>query len=329
MTGARLVSLGIGLPAREVSNADLARDFGVDPDWIADRTGIRTRRFASRDETASTLGTVAAQAALDHAGLSAAEIDLIICATVTPDWQFPAAACLIQASLGCDAAAFDLNAGCSGWLVALAQATASIEAGLADRVLVVGTEVLSRITDFGDKKSAALFGDGAGAAILEKVDGGTSVGPFTIHSDGRRPELLHVPADTGKIHMQGLEVYRAAVLGMSHAIADVLQSSGTSLDDVDMVVAHQANARILDAVAARLGCPPEKMFSNIDRYGNTSAASIPIALAEAHAAGRLSVGDVVVLAAFGAGFVWGAGLVQWQIGPVTTSDELARSLAHA
>lgn len=322
MTGSRIASLGIALPERELTNEELASSLGVDAAWIYERTGIETRRIAGPLDTAGSLGTTAAARALAAAGLAGDDVDLVVCATVTPDWTFPATACLIQSGLGSRAAAFDLNAGCAGWLVALAQAHAAIDAGLAERVLVVGCDVLSRITDPDDAKTVILFGDGAGAAVVEKHDGVASVGPFSLYSDGSRPHLLHVANDTGTIRMDGRAVYRAAVSGMADAVRRVLEEGGVDESRVGLVVAHQANARILDAVAVRLGLPPHKMFSNIERYGNTSAASIPIALAEADAAGRLHDGDVLVLAAFGAGFVWGAGLMRWT--PRRTADrELA------
>jgi 3-oxoacyl-[acyl-carrier-protein] synthase-3 len=248
---------------------------------------------------------------LAAAGVSAEDIDLIICATVTSDWRFPATACLIQSALGSRAAAFDLNAGCSGFLFALAQADSAIRAGAARRVLVIGCDVLSRITDYSDPKSCVLFGDGAGAAVINREDGSGRIGPFILHSDGSRPDLLYAPSEHGLMHMEGGAVYRAAVEGMSTSVASLVSECGLRLQEVDLIVAHQANQRILDAVVSRLGVSPQKAFSNIARYGNTSAASIPIALFEAQASNRLADGDLVVVTAFGAGFAWGSGLLRW------------------
>lgn len=327
MTGSKIAGLGVELPAGRLTSADLEAELAREPGWIEERTGIVERRIAGPDEDAATLGTIAAGRALDDAGVGPNDIDLIICATITPAWQFPATACLIQDGLGSSAAAFDLNAGCSGFLVALAQADMAIKAGAARRVLVVGAEVLSRITDRGDIQTAILFGDGAGAAVIESSDE-DALGPFLLFSDGSRPELLHVSNRTGKIRMSGREVYRAAVTGMADSVARLLDQTGTASGDVDLVIAHQANARILQGVAARLDLPAGKMFSNIDRYGNTSAASIPLALAEAHQQGSLNEGDLVVITAFGAGFVWGAGLARWSIPAVTEQALVGAGAEH-
>lgn len=310
MTGSRIVSLGSALPQRVVASDELEHRLGLPQGWIRERTGIRERRVASTSETTSMLGAAAAQEALDNARLRSDDIDLVICATVTPDRVFPATACSIQSALGMDAAAFDINAGCSGFLFGLAQADASIRAGLARRVLVVGVDVLSRITDWDDPKSAVLFGDGAGAAVVAAHDV-ASLGPFDLHADGSRPELLFVRPDTGRIHMEGREVYRAAVTAMSRSVERVLARSRHEVGDVNLVVAHQANARILEGVARRANLHEAKMFCNIDRFGNTSAASIPLALADAEDEGALRDGDRLVVTAFGAGFTWGSVLIHW------------------
>lgn len=329
MTGSRITAVGVALPERELTNLELGRRIERDAAWIEARTGIRSRRIATEGVTAGTLGIAAAERALDAALLAGSDVDLIICATVTPDLRFPATACLIQAALASEAAAFDLNAGCSGFLYALAQADATIRSGAAQRVLVVGTEVLSRITDPSDPATSILFGDGAGAVVVEAAGRHPSLGPFMLFSDGRRPDLLFVDDATDTVRMQGREVYRAAVAGMTDSVRRLLASSGIGPDDVDLVIAHQANGRILEAVGDRLGMPPTKMFSNISGYGNTSSASIPIALAEAAETGALKDGDLIVLTAFGAGFVWGAGLVPW--GPAATAGtpELALGRARA
>ncbi|HYN37564.1 MAG TPA: beta-ketoacyl-ACP synthase III [Actinomycetota bacterium] len=306
-----ITGIGIALPETELTNADLETRLGLSSGWIEGRTGIRSRRIASKDDTAASLGARASMQALADAGVQPVGIDLVICATITPQWRFPATACVIQAELGTSSAAFDLNAGCSGFLYALAQADAAVRAGTTKRALVVGSEVMSGITDYNDPKTAILFGDGAGAVVVEQCEDGTSLGPFQLFSDGSRPELLYVPRETELIHMEGREVYRAAVDAMSCSVMDLLVAAGMNISDIDLLVAHQANQRILDAVAARLGLGESVAFSNIARYGNTSAASIPIALFEARSQGRLNEGDRLVLTAFGAGFTWGAGLVRW------------------
>jgi 3-oxoacyl-[acyl-carrier-protein] synthase-3 len=309
--GSRVSGVGMALPSRELTNAELAPRLNLTDQWILERTGISSRRVAADDESASSLGLDAAAEALADAELDAADIDLIVSATVTPDWRFPATACLIQSALGARATAFDINAGCSGFLFALAQVDAAIRSGVSAKALVVGCEVLSRITDYSDPRSAVLFGDGAGAVVVEGFEGTTRVGPFRLFSDGSRPELLYVPNDTGLIRMSGREVYRAAVDGMTSSVRDLLSDCGMAIGEVDVLVAHQANQRILAAVGERLGIDPQRLVSNIGSYGNTSAASIPIALYEAQKDGRLTEGRVVVITAFGAGFCWGAGLVRW------------------
>lgn len=328
MTDSAIGGLGVALPLEALTNADLAAHLDVTEDWIESRTGIRSRRIAAAHETTSTLGTAAASAAIGDTGISVRDVDLLICATVTPDHRFPATACAIQAALGIDAPAFDLNAGCSGFLFALAQADAAIRAQAADNVVVIGAEVLSRITDRSDRKTAILFGDGAGAAVVLKSET-PRLGPVELFSDGRRPELLYVSNTTGMIHMEGREVYRAAVDSMAKSVGDLLASCGVAPSDVDLLVAHQANQRILDAVATRLGLDPAIAFSNISRFGNTSAASIPLALFEARAEGLLHDDDLVVLTAFGAGFTWGAALVRWGTGRsddrLTPLREVARA----
>ena len=311
MIGSRISGVGIAVPEHELTNVEVGRRIDRDAAWIEARTGITSRRIAGEGETTAGLGIAASRRALDAAGVPAGHLDLIICATITSDLRFPATACLIQAALGSRAGAFDLNAGCSGFLYALAQADAAVRAGAAQRVLVVGAEVLSRITDASDPDTSILFGDGAGAVVVEVAAEGPVLGPFLLFSDGSSPDLLFVDDATDTVRMQGREVYRAAVEGMTDSVRRLLASTGTGPDDVDLVIAHQANGRILAAVADRLGLPTGKMFSNISRYGNTSAASIPIALAEAAGSGVLEDGDLVVITAFGAGFVWGAGLVPW------------------
>lgn len=313
MTGSQITGLGVGLPEVERTSEQIAAELGVTEEWIVARTGIRSRRIAREGETPSVLGLTASLQALAGADVDPEQLDLIICATVTSETRFPSTACLIQSELADGTPAYDINAGCSGFLFALAQADAAVRAGSARRVLVVGTEVLSRITNRRDKRTAILFGDGAGAAVVEASDT-PSVGPFRLFSDGRKPALLYVDPKNDLIHMEGREVYRAAVDAMTSSVAVLLAEQRMTSGDVDLLIAHQANQRILDAVAARLGVDPAVCFTNISRYGNTSAASIPIAMFEARAQGRLHDGDTVILTAFGAGFAWGSGLVRWGAG---------------
>lgn len=329
MTGARITGVGVALPERELTNVEVGQIIGRDAAWIEARTGISSRRIAGEGETTAGLGIAAAERALDAAGLSGDQIDVIICATVTSDLRFPATACLIQAALDSRAAAFDLNAGCSGFLYALAQADAAVRSGMARRVLVVGAEVLSRITDANDPGTSILFGDGAGAVVVEVAGNGRPLGPFLLFSDGSNPGLLFVDDATDTMRMNGREVYRAAVAGMTDSVRRLFVSTGIGPDDVDLVIAHQANGRILAAVGDRLGLPPGKMFSNIARHGNTSSASIPIALAEAAETGVLENGDLVVLVAFGAGFVWGAGLIPWGPSGVAPHEATAKERVRA
>lgn len=309
---AAITGWGSSLPPTTLDNSTLARLLDVSPDWIFQRTGISSRRVISGDETTSSLATEASRKAIERAGLQPADIDLIIVATTTSDYQLPSTACLVQAALGCDeAGAFDLNAACSGFLYALAQANALIESGMHRRVLVCGADTLSTFTDYSDVHSCVLFGDGAGAVVVEASQTAEGLGPFILRSDGSDPDLLYIRTDERLIRMQGREVYRRAVEAMTNTLVDVLDQAGVGIEDVDLVVAHQANARIVEAVASRLSIDESHLVLNIESVGNTSAASIPIALAEAADQGRLSPGDVVAVAAFGAGFAWGAGLVRW------------------
>jgi 3-oxoacyl-[acyl-carrier-protein] synthase-3 len=327
MTGSVIKGVGAALPAQQLTSHALEESLSLPQGWIRTRTGIDSRRIASPSETTCALGTAAAVDALRAADVGAGDIDYLIVATVTPDLRLPAAASMLQASLGCDAAAFDLNAGCSGFLCGLAQADALVRSGAARNVLVVGVEVLSRIVDFSDPKTGILFGDGAGAAVV-CADERTCIGPFVMHSDGSQPDLLMASHGGGKVVMAGRAVYTRAVHEMTLSVNEVVAAAGVSLDDVDLVVAHQANGRIIEAVAERLGLPPEKVFTNIARYGNTSAASIPIALAEAQSEGVLRDGDLVVLAAFGAGFMWGAGVVRWSAATTKTEGLAEMRLAN-
>jgi len=312
--GSTITGIGVHVPVGQLANSELAARLSVSEEWIFGRTGISSRHVVDESESSSSLGVVAARRALDHAGLKPTDVDMIIVATISPDMQFPATASLIQHALGAgNAAAFDLGAGCSGFLFALAQAKAIAESGSARRVLVVGADVLSRYVDRTDARSSILFGDGAGAAVVEAIDAPTEIGRFILRNDGANPELLCVPSGRPFIKMNGREVYKAAVTGMTSAVADALDAEGMKPDEGAWLVAHQANARILEAVARRLEWPADRVIVNINDYGNTSSASIPLALHEAMNDGRLRDGDDVMLTAFGAGFAWGAGLVRWRI----------------
>jgi 3-oxoacyl-[acyl-carrier-protein] synthase-3 len=291
---------------------ELADRLGISAQWIFERTGIRSRRVVEDGDTTSTLATAAGRAALEQACSRPDDVDVVIVATCTPDYKMPATAPLVQHALGIpSAAAFDVNAACSGFLFALAQAHALIESRAARRVLVCGADVLTTVTDYTDPRSSVIFGDGAGAALVDAVDGPTHLGPFRLGTDGSQPELLWIPPDRGRIRMEGREVYRRAVEGMTRSVRGLLAEAGVAVSDIDLLVAHQANARILEAVATRLGLDSERVALNIARLGNTSAASIPIAVSEAADAELLSEGDLVVLTAFGAGFTWGTGLMRW------------------
>jgi 3-oxoacyl-[acyl-carrier-protein] synthase III len=318
---ARIVGVGKYLPERVMTNADLERMVDTSDQWIVDRTGIRERRIASEDDTAASLGTGAARMALETANLRPEDIDLIICGTLTPDGMFPATASLIQDALGARrAAAFDVNAACTGFIIALATATQFIETGVYERVLVVGAEVVSRIIDWKDRGTCVLFGDGAGALVLEKAERG---GPksFVLKSDGSGARMLYArgPASSPNslanegycIVMDGREVFRVAVRAMEESSRQAIADAGLTIEDIAYVVPHQANQRIMSAVAKNLGLSPKRLISNVEHYGNTSCASIPLALCEAWEEGKLKDGDNLVVVAFGGGLAWGASVIEW------------------
>jgi 3-oxoacyl-[acyl-carrier-protein] synthase III len=321
----RSVVLGCGayLPKRIVGNAELAAQLDTSDEWIAQRTGIRQRHIAAEDEATSHLATEAAKAALAAAGIGADKIDLIVLATATPDETFPATAARVQANLGCGAGiAFDVQAVCTGFVYALAVADNFIKVGQSKRALVIGAEVFSRILDWNDRTTCVLFGDGAGAVILEAQEGsGTTAdrGVLSTHlySDGRYHDMLYVdggPSTTGlagHLRMQGKEVFRHAVVKLADAVDNAVTANGLTGADIDWLVPHQANRRIIDAMAHRLGLPEEKVVITIDRHANTSAASIPLALAEASRDGRLKTGHLVLMEAMGGGFTWGSALMRW------------------
>ncbi len=320
----RSVILGTGsaLPENRVSNADLADRLDTSDEWIVERTGIRFRHIAQPHETTSTLAAEACRAALASSGKVAQDIDLIVLATATPDQTFPATATKVQAMLGIDdCVAFDVAAVCSGFLYAVQVADAMLRTGVHQRALVIGAETFSRILDWEDRTTAVLFGDGAGAIVLEGQESDSAVGrgilATKLHADGRHNELLYVdggPSTTGtvgKLRMKGREVFRHAVVNLAAVMQETLVIAGLTSDDVDWVVPHQANARILDATSRKLGLPAEKVVVTVDRHANTSAASVPLALDTAVRDGRICEGQIVVLEAMGGGFTWGAAVVRF------------------
>lgn len=314
---ARIVGTGSALPARRVSNAELAEQVDTSDEWIVARTGIKFRHIADENETTATLATDACLKALEAASMSAGEIDLIVLATATPDQTFPASATKVQAALGInDCIAFDVAAVCSGFLYALSVANSMIVSGAARTALVIGSETFSRILDWEDRTTCVLFGDGAGAVVLKGEDGEAGILASRLHADGRHNGLLYVdggPSTTrtvGKVRMKGSEVFRHAVTNLASVMGEVLASAGLTASDVDWVVPHQANARILDATARKLGLPPGKVIVTVDQHANTSAASVPLALDLAVRDGRIKTGDLIVLEAMGGGFTWGASVVR-------------------
>src|SRR5215217_6800592 len=316
----RAVILGTGsaLPKRRLDNAELCETVDTSDQWIVDRTGIRTRYIAGEGETTATLAADAARRALEQAGVSAGEIDLIVLATATPDQTFPSSATKVQATLGIDdCIAFDVHAVCTGFLYALSVADSMLRSGNARRALVIGAETFSRILDWEDRSTCVLFGDGAGALVLSAEDTEAGVLATRLHADGRHNDLLFVdggPSTTGtvgKLRMKGREVFRHAVVNLADVLNEVLEDAGLTSADVDWVVPHQANARILDATAKKLGLPSEKVVVTVDEHANTSAASVPLALDTAVKDGRIKRGDVVVLEAMGGGFTWGAAALRY------------------
>ena len=325
-----VAGLGAHLPTRVVTNDDLAAVLDTSDEWIRTRTGIRARHVADAADATSDLAAVAARAALIDAGLTPADLGAVVVATTTPDHAIPGTAPSVAAALGINAPAFDLNAACSGFVYGLRVAGGMVATGMGP-VLLVGAETLTRVVDPDDRSTAVLFGDGAGAVVLT-ADADAALGPFDLGADGDARELLWCPAGGTRtpstpeavaagaqyLTMRGPEVYRAAVTTMRRSSGRVLDAAGIGIDNVDLFVGHQANARILEAVASRLGVADDRVHLTVDRHGNTSAASIPLALADARAAGRLRPGDRVLLAAFGAGLTWGSCLLTWT--PSTGAD---------
>jgi 3-oxoacyl-[acyl-carrier-protein] synthase-3 len=311
---------GSALPRRVVTNAELAQQVDTSDEWIVERTGIHARHIASEDETTSSLAIEASKKALEAAGMDPRSIDLIVLATATPDQTFPATATRVQHALGCNGGiAFDVAAVCSGFLYALGTADSMLRTGMAKRALVIGSETFSRILDWEDRATCVLFGDGAGAVVLEAVETDrpdSGIISTRLHADGEHSELLYVdggPSTTGtvgKVRMKGREVFRHAVVNLSNVLNEVIEGSGFSSSDIDWVVPHQANARILDATARKLGLPAEKVIVTVDRHANTSAASVPLAFDVAMRDGRIKQGDLVMFEAMGGGFTWGACLAR-------------------
>jgi 3-oxoacyl-[acyl-carrier-protein] synthase III len=320
-----IVGTGSCLPERRVSNAELAERIDTSDEWIVERTGIRERRVAADDQALSDLAMPAARQALEQAGIDAGTVDLVIVATVTPDMAFPSAGAIIADELGApDAAAYDLSAGCTGFMYAVAQGYGMVAAGLAQRALVVGGDVLSRILDWSDRGTAVLFGDGAGAVVLERVSEGGFLG-FELGADGSGGPQLYLPAGGSRspttaetvaerkhfVQMNGREVFKFATRVLVTSAQKVLAECGKTVEDVDVYIPHQANVRIIEHAAEKLGIPKEKIVINVDRYGNTSSGSIPLALADAQAEGRLHDGALVLMTGMGAGLTWGSGLIEW------------------
>lgn len=323
---AGITGTGFAAPDRVLTNADMEKIVDTTDEWITSRSGIKQRRFAKEGEFTSDLAVQASKQALDQAGLQAEELDLIVLATVTPDYPFPATSCVVQEKLGAvNAAAFDISAGCTGLIYALTVANQFINTGMYRNILVVGAEVISRILDWQDRTTCVLFGDGAGAVVLQPVSKGRGILACELGTDGTGVPLLFQPAGgsrepataesvTGRRHyltMAGKEVFKFAVRVMGEVADKAIVKAGLTIEDIDLIIPHQANTRIIESAAKRLGVDMNKVFVNVDRYGNTSAASIGIALAEAVREGRIKDGDTLVLVGFGTGLTWGACVLRW------------------
>lgn len=321
-----IAGVGLYVPERVLTNKDLERMVETTNEWIVDRTGIRERRIAREDEAASDMAVVAAERALESAGVKPEEVDLIIVATATPDHIFPATACIVQDRLGCpNAGAFDLSAGCTGFIYALVTGAGFVAGGSMETVLVIGSETLSKILNWEDRSTCVLFGDGAGAVVLRRVPEGMGLLSSYLGSDGAGGRMLQIPAGGSRmpicrqhvdahlqcLHMNGREVYRFAVKVLGEAALEAVRRAGLEKEDIDLFIPHQANIRIIEAAAKRLELPMDRVVVNVDRYGNTSSASVPIALEEALRSGRLKPGDNVVMVGFGAGLTWGAVAMKW------------------
>jgi 3-oxoacyl-[acyl-carrier-protein] synthase-3 len=326
MVRARITGTGSAVPDRVLTNFDLEKLVDTTDEWITTRTGIKERRIAADGEYTSTFASRAAEQALAMAGVDPAELDMIILATITPDFPFPSTACIVQNNLkALNATAFDISAACSGFVYGLATIDKFIRCGVVKKGLVIGAEVLSRIVDWTDRNTCLLFGDGAGAVVVEAHDGEAGILESMIKSDGSYWELLYQPGVGSRnpavqktlddrltfLQMQGNEVFKLAVRAMEDAAVQVLADNGLTPSDIDIFIPHQANRRIIDAIGKRLQLPEEKVYVNLHRYGNTSAASIPLALDEANRTGRIAPGNLVLFDAFGGGLTWGALPVRW------------------
>ncbi|MBH8601125.1 beta-ketoacyl-ACP synthase III [Thermoactinomyces sp. CICC 23799] len=328
MRSVGILGTGSYLPEKVLTNADLEKMVDTNDEWIVSRTGIRERRIAAPDEASSDLSVKAAEKALKKAGIRAEELDMIIVTTVTPDMNFPATACLVQDRLGAKkAATFDLSAACTGFIYGISTGAQFIATGVYKYVLVIGVECLSRIVDWTDRNTCVLFGDGAGAAVLGPVEEGYGFLSFELGGDGSGGNLLNLPAGGSRlpasektiqerlhyVHMSGREVFKFAVRVMGNATEEALAKAGLSKEDIDFLVPHQANIRIIDSAVKRLGLTEDKVVVNLDRYGNMSSASIPVALDEAVERGQIKKGDTMVLCGFGGGLTWGATVLKWAL----------------
>lgn len=326
MIRARITGTGSYVPEKVLTNFDLEKIIDTTDEWIRTRTGIRERHVAADDENTSDLATNAAERALEMAGVEADEIDQIIVGTITGDYPWPATACVVQSNLGAvNASAFDVSAACSGFIYALSCAVDRIEAGRSKKTLVIGAEILTRIMNWEDRNTCMLFGDAAGAVVVEAREGDHGILSTHLYTDGTQLELLYQPgfgtkllptveslkAKAHTLHMQGNEVFKVAVRSMTEIAEIALKANSMSVEDIDLFIPHQANIRILNATAKRIGLKEDQVFINVDRYGNTSAATIPLAMDEANRAGLIKEGDILLLDAFGGGFTWAAALLRW------------------
>ncbi|WP_432821303.1 beta-ketoacyl-ACP synthase III [Trichloromonas sp.] len=326
MKKARIIGTGSYVPEKVLTNKDLEQFLDTTDEWILTRTGIRERHIVAEGEFTSDLAAHAARRAMEMAGTPAEAIDLVVVGTITGDFPWPATACLVQQKIGAvNAYAYDVSAACSGFVYALSAAVSAIESGRIKKALVIGAEVLSRIVDWTDRNTCVLFGDGAGAVVLEAGDGDAGVLSTHLHSDGSFWELLYQPGFGSRypasedglkqrlpfLKMQGNEVFKVAVRSLAEVALEALQANGMGVNDVSLFIPHQANRRILEASAKRIGLGDDQVYINVDRFGNTSGASIPLALDEANRAGRIKPGDMVLLDAFGGGFTWASALIRW------------------
>ena len=319
LQGCAITGIGSYVPERVLTNADLEKIVDTTDEWIITRTGIKERRIAAEGEHTSTMAVKAAHRALEQAGLAAADLDLIVVATITPDMPFPATACLVQRELGATkAAAFDLEAACSGFIYAIEIGRAFITSGVYENILIIGAEKLSSIIDWEDRNTCVLFGDGAGAAVMQRRKGARGVLATRLGSDGTKADILAMPGGGSRrpatvdfLKMEGKEVFKAAVNAMTGAAKDVLERSGVGIEDIKCIIPHQANQRIISAIGERLGAREDQVFVNLQKYGNTSAARVAVALDEALQSGKIQRGDKILIVAFGAGLTWGATVLEW------------------